>query len=186
MIDYNILADSVDFYSNRGYKYIELPWIIEKDYIEFTYKESNKFILQDNRSLLGSAEQSFIKLYKENRLRGSFQSITPCFRNDNIDEIHQESFMKNEIFVNDYISSDRLLELINECLEFYKKHTNIESIIEAVKTKDEFSLESYDININGIEVGSYGIRTVEDISWIYGTGLALPRFTHTQQRNKIG
>jgi hypothetical protein len=37
--------------------------------------------------------------------------------------------------------------------------------------------DTYDIEINGIEVGSYGIRSVDDVQYIYGTGLALPRYS---------
>jgi hypothetical protein len=34
-----------------------------------------------------------------------------------------------------------------------------------------------DLTINGIEVGSYGKREFKNIKWIYGTGLAEPRFS---------
>ena len=46
-----------------------------------------------------------------------------------------------------------------------------------MQTKDESSLWSEDILINGIEYGSYGIRTFKDFYYIYGTGVALPRFS---------
>ena len=43
----------------------------------------------------------------------------------------------------------------------------------AVKTD-----EGYDLEINGIEVGSYGARYHAKIGWwAYGTGLAEPRYT---------
>jgi hypothetical protein len=34
-----------------------------------------------------------------------------------------------------------------------------------------------DINFNGIEVGSYGIREFEGFKWVYGTGAAEPRLS---------
>jgi hypothetical protein len=37
--------------------------------------------------------------------------------------------------------------------------------------------EGLDLMINDIEIGSYGQRSVAGFSWIYGTGLALPRFS---------
>jgi hypothetical protein len=42
----------------------------------------------------------------------------------------------------------------------------------------------YDLEINGIEVGSYGRREVGDFTWVYGTGLALPRFSQALNRGK--
>jgi hypothetical protein len=36
---------------------------------------------------------------------------------------------------------------------------------------------SYDIMLDGIEIGSYGHRTCLFCNWIYGTGLAEPRFS---------
>jgi hypothetical protein len=30
---------------------------------------------------------------------------------------------------------------------------------------------------NGFELGSYGVRQYHDITWIYGTGIAEPRFS---------
>ena len=40
-----------------------------------------------------------------------------------------------------------------------------------------FGSSSKDININGVEVGSYGCRNFEGNIVQYGTGLALPRIT---------
>lgn len=45
------------------------------------------------------------------------------------------------------------------------------------------SLESFDLMYQNIELGSYGIRKVEEFSFIYGTGLALPRFSYIKNLN---
>lgn len=44
-------------------------------------------------------------------------------------------------------------------------------------TKVEIDEFSYDLEINNIEVGSYGIRQYKNLFWVYGTGLAEPRFS---------
>ena len=44
--------------------------------------------------------------------------------------------------------------------------------VDVVPTK-----EGYDLMINGIEVGSYGLRMGNGYEWVYGTGLAEPRFS---------
>lgn len=42
-----------------------------------------------------------------------------------------------------------------------------------------------DGELNGIEIGSYGYRSYRELHWIYGTGLAEPRFT-LAQKSKAG
>jgi hypothetical protein len=39
----------------------------------------------------------------------------------------------------------------------------------------------HDIELNSIEIGSYGWRQHRDIIWAYGTGLAEPRFSIANQ-----
>jgi hypothetical protein len=58
---------------------------------------------------------------------------------------------------------------------FSRLHNN--SSVDIVATD-----EGYDININGIEVGSYGFREIGDFMWVYGTGLAEPRFSQAVGR----
>ena len=48
----------------------------------------------------------------------------------------------------------------------------VNSNFEIVKTE-----EGLDIELNGIEIGSYGYRSYKDFHWIYGTALAEPRFS---------
>ncbi len=49
-------------------------------------------------------------------------------------------------------------------------------------TKDQIIVEKthlgYDLTIDGHEVGSYGERVVGNHRWVYGTGIADPRFTY--------
>jgi hypothetical protein len=35
----------------------------------------------------------------------------------------------------------------------------------------------YDLELNNIELGSYGVRKYGQLHWVYGTGLAEPRFS---------
>jgi len=182
-MNYKILLDSIEHFKEKDYKEILVPWYVDRKYIEYTFEnvDDYKFKILDNKYLVGSAEQSFIKLMVEDNIYGSYQALTPCFRDDIEDEIHHKSFMKNEIFINDDTSMDRLQELIYNILEFYYKYTN-ECNIEVVETFDKLSLKSFDININGIEVGSYGIREMKGYKWIYGTVLAEPRFSYSLEK----
>ena len=82
--------------------------------------------------------------------------------------------MKVELFQNDEVSEEalkRLVETLHECW-FYE---DLECPFEDLKIID--TPEGYDIELYGIEIGSYGIRRVRGFSWIYGTMLAEPRFS---------
>jgi len=68
--------------------------------------------------------------------------------------------------------------MISNVMDFVKQFG---CTIKLVDTKDDpracQTLESFDIEIDGVEYGSYGLRYHEDIGvWVYGTGVALPRF----------
>jgi hypothetical protein len=43
--------------------------------------------------------------------------------------------------------------------------------LKVIETED-----GWDLELLGIEVGSYGIRRIGDVQYMYGTGLAEPRF----------
>lgn len=101
---------------------------------------------------------------------GRFQSITPCFRDEPFDISHTKYFMKNELIVTNGASHAQLVTLVTIAEEFF----NLESPhAKSVVVKTDVG---YDIYINNIEVGSYGIRTTDFLTWIYGTALAEPRF----------
>jgi aspartyl-tRNA synthetase len=122
---------------------------------------------------------------------GYYFSISPCFRDNEEDEFHFTDFMKLELCIvgpSDESAVSRSLErMIQTCLGFFTKEFKGSTDCRygvaptAVRTKDGF-----DIEINGIEVGSYGFREVKVSGvirrWVYGTGLAEPRFTQVVQR----
>jgi hypothetical protein len=170
IINYQILADAIEFYKINGFQEIPVPWIITEESINITKpidKQSLPFL---NKFLVGSAEQSFLEI--RNTLKpGTYQATTPCFRDEIIDELHHNYFIKTELIEtnpkNPKYSLEYILSTANKFFQQYQQ-THI--------TKTQ---EGYDININNIEVGSYGIRTYKDFTWVYGTGVALPRLQQT-------
>ena len=44
---------------------------------------------------------------------------------------------------------------------------------------------SFDITYKDVELGSYGIRKCDFLTWIYGTGLAEPRLTRVMKKYGI-
>jgi hypothetical protein len=108
---------------------------------------------------------------------GRFQAITPCFRFETHDQFHQKSFIKNELIITDYVDRVHLDIMVSHAQSFFE--SKLEDAVSIVET----SSNSMDIEYKGVELGSYGIRHCEFLSWIYGTGVAEPRFS-TVMRNK--
>lgn len=163
MIDYKLIANSITFYENKGFKRIESPWMVSEkvdnitkpvDRIHFQLKHNDK-------CLVGSGEQSFLYLMIKDFIpNGKYQTVTPCFRYEPFDPYHTKYFMKNELIQTDDVSKRALTRVIEEAAEFYEQYfgRNL-SVIETT--------EGFDIEINGHELGSYGIREHEYLNWIY-------------------
>lgn len=179
-INYNNIADSVNFYKSRRIQYIETPWTVSKDIAAITKPEDKKNdyeIVHNKKVLVASGEQSFLYLSLKGYIpNGIWQTVTPCFRDDLFDLTHVKYFMKNEIFCNDMnITLDNIIET---CLEFYNSKLDNKYI------KVEQIANTYDINFvyknKIIELGSYGTRYHDLCSWHYATACAEPRLSHCQ------
>lgn len=177
MIDYSLIAKSIDFYESFGFKRIETPWTVTEAVCNITKPpEAKAFKLTEkNKVLVGSAEQGFLYLYLKGFLpKGQFQSCGPCFRDESFDNWHTKYFIKNELIKTDDTSKSSLDIVIDNALDFFE--SVIREKCQVIKTFDNyFFCESYDITYNGIELGSYGIRKCDYLKWIYGTALAEPR-----------
>ena len=187
-ISWKVINDAVEFYRHRGYKYIEVPWVVSRtaalSTLASNVPENRIFkILRDGAidgCLVGSAEQSFIQLHFDGHLSldnpGKFVACTPCFRNEpEIDNLHQQTFMKVELFSNisDHYKASEIM--IDDATDFFRCFTFARNIKKIMTT------EGYDLEIAGIEVGSYGMRQyITDswhLQWVCGTGVAEPRFS---------
>lgn len=182
LIDWNLLSKAVCFYSQAGFIETETPYAVPIQYHYTKPHDNQSFVLkeglfkEEHHELVGSAEQGFIYLLLNDKIETNQRlfSVTPCFRFDTYDKLHQPWFMKLELF--HYSNSiEDLFFMLNIALEFYQN--NSQHKVNIVQT----SLTSYDLEINQIEIASFGFRTVEKETFIYGTGLALPRFSMTQK-----
>lgn len=181
MINYTRLADAFEFYHMAGYNKVEAPWQITKDVDNYTKPDDSEHLeLSVNNGLVmvASAEQSFLQLRVDGKLpNGTYQAITPCFRDEPYDEWHQMMFMKLELInIGDtpFIEED-VLEIVNDAQTYFEYAGAKCSVI-----KTDESQFSYDIihTPTGVELGSYGMRYHPDVGyWIYGTGIAEPRFS---------
>lgn len=173
-IDYHKIADAIDFYQDLGYSYIEVPWIVSRESHDITGKGYSDF-----SSFLGthvaSAEQSFLELITNNELDpGRYLACSPCFRDDDTSQLYNKWFMKVELI--NYLGKiksetpDLVKSMIRQAYCFFERYLDI-------------TVEKTDIGLDivsdcGVELGSYGFRTHNDFSWVYGTGVAEPRLSH--------
>lgn len=200
-IDYIALGNAMSYYKSMGYEQIEVPWAVPLDDIMLTCPmptyATHAPDLAPNDYLVGSAEQGFLYLDRRGLLVKNKQYVacTPCFRNDAADEWHQPYFMKIELYhamPSEYmhdadflvkgILENTLKSMIQIASNFFQRYEpmlnllitqNVRSV-KCVKTD-----QGYDLEYDGIEFGSYGIRKdiENNLCWIYGTGLAEPRFS---------
>jgi len=176
MINYKIIADSIDFYSKFGFKRIEAPWTVSEAVDDIT-KPSERIHMQlkhNDKCLVASGEQSFLYLYCKDFLPlGKYQTVTPCFRYEQFDGMHMKNFIKNELIITDDVTEKQLNIMVGAALEFFSQY---------VDCHIEKTDEGYDIiSDNGYELGSYGIRSCDYLKWIYGTGVAEPRLSRVMQ-----
>ena len=182
MIDYARLGRSVDFYRtlDNPFMPIEVPWTVATAIADITKPEGRtNFVIEGkSKALVASGEQGFLYLALKGFLPdGRYQAITPCFRDEPFDVTHTKYFMKNELIIVAKDQSRIQLEfalqgLVRNAQEFFERETTL-----PVSLSTAGPTEEIDIFVNGHEVGSYGIRSTSFLTWIYGTGLAEPRFS---------
>lgn len=187
MIDYALLDKSIQHYEKYDFIRIESPWLVT-DYVDQITRPKDAIpyhIPNKNKNFVASGEQSLLYLYlKEYLPMGRFQTITPCLRNDPFDLTHTKYFMKNELIITDKVSEETLDFMMHRALEFFRKEVSQQVV--PLKTDD-----GYDLMLGDVELGSYGIRHTEFLSWVYGTGCAEPRTSRaiyglSQERNQEG
>ena len=174
-IEWDRLARTVDHFKTQGWTYVEVPWVVPHEIIKATCPQERWTVSSNLGDLVGSAEQSFLHLTTEGFLPpGRYVSCTPCFRNeDQVDWLRQKTFMKVELFANDDVDDEAVFSLTQEVCRFYETLIGDLSSLLTVQKMDD---GSYDIELGGIEVGSYGLREHAGQRWMYGTAMAQPRF----------
>lgn len=171
---FNLFQEARAFYSEYGFKYIETPWYVSRKSIDLTRPDGviPHTINYPGWSayLVGSAEQGFLHIYDQLEKGKPYMSITPCFRDDKEDELHQRYFMKLELFMKGGSYSD---------CDFFKEEAGAFFQSQGVETytlrtaEDSYDLITLD---SRIELGSYYHREIPNYKWACGTGLAQPRF----------
>jgi hypothetical protein len=187
MIDYALLGKAIDYYDSQGFLRIETPWLVSKDIADLTKPlDASTYIVQKDvetkqKAFVASGEQSFLYLINKGHMpsSGRYQTVTPCLRDDAWDTTHMKNFVKLELIEystdNNINDVARVKRMIDQALGFFSKHVDNTAL--SVVNYSTATTLSYDINLNDIEIGSYGYRKCSFCNWIYGTGIAEPRFS---------
>jgi hypothetical protein len=180
MIDYGLVGQAQTFYKALGYINLDLPWLVSPQAIVATLPAGKKIFQSNFGCLVGSGEQSFIQMMMDGTLKpGKYQTTTPCFRDEEpISEFSRLNFLKTELiwYMPDVELKVAYDKVLNDALSCFFEISHADTL-DAVQTS-----EGFDICCNGIELGSYGVRKMGEHTWVFGTGLAEPRFSMTVNR----
>lgn len=170
-IDYAKIASGQDYYTKLGYEEIAVPWIISFEPYNATRPPHRKEFYCLDGYLNASGEQSFLELMIQGVSLTKHYCITPCFRDEPvIDATHHRSFIKLEL-INTDATQENLKQMIADAVTFFSRYTSVQ----VIATNNEGTAFDIIDSHHHIELGSYGIRTYNEYTWIYGTGIALPR-----------
>lgn len=188
-----MLAYACAHYESHGFTTIDVPWVVTPEVSAITSADTS-YVLRSGHVMVGSAEQSFLQQmispvsgYPEIEHGSAYQAITPCFRGDTPDELHQQQFVKLELFQSGAYKDELLRKLVcvkslamslfEELIQEFTGEQRYRLLVSAALTgEDSFDINLSRFNRPSIELGSYGVRTSGDRHWLYATGLALPRF----------
>lgn len=198
-INYEYLGKAANIYQSLGYQRIEVPWWATSDIVNLTKPAGakNYEILSNDKCLVASGEQSFLYLANKGQLpAGRYQTVTPCFRNESYDSYHSKQFLKLELIeLMEYGPNMRSINsMVAEIAEharamflsLIKEHDSSidESRIDIIRVDNPDPIRLSDqldvvfkLNDKQVELGSYGMRQVSFATWVFGTGIAEPRFS---------
>lgn len=182
---FQLMHTAIRWWQSKGFHYVDLPWIVPQRYSDATRPPTARDISTPQGSFVASGEQSFLYLWENEILPRDpvpgFIGWTPCLRDELVlDEHHQHGFMKAEWFVplapdqEHYLSLAKLIKLQVEMFEFVAGRALDKTGYLELQQESPLQL---DLVLSGIEVGSYGVRSFNGAAYIYGTALALPRFS---------
>lgn len=181
------LGRALNFYQTVGFEYAECPWMVDPVYLMATCPHERYMVNSDVGALVGSAEQSFIALDAEGGLPpGRYVGYTPCFRPETEDHWHQKGFNKVELYRTDSVAPWVVMEVLSSAMTFFKGELHRAGLPTNEVTIRETG-DGFDLEIAGVEVGSYGKRewtapSGRVLKWVYGTGCAEPRLTKAIDR----
>jgi hypothetical protein len=158
------MARCMAFWQAQGYAAVSLPWIAHPDYTEATCPPGGRPqpTLGLGR-LVASGEQSFLQMAHRKQLPDApaYVGWSPCVRHEPVyDETHHLYFMKVELFapVVDWQAVDVVNEMLHGSQLWMEEELRVAGLASSHLTLREVAQDQWDLEIAGLEVGSYGLR----------------------------
>lgn len=190
VVDYGLLGRAVELYRGLGFEQVEVPWRVSDEVKAATTPTESRPMWVDfdartqsppsrPRVLVGSAEQGFLAVASRLHNQRRYMAVSPCFRDGEVDDgLHFCDFVKLELWrrVDGSVVGDLHVDVM---------WTAARQVFEELSGRRDFVVETtkegFDLTLAGVEIGSYGERRAHVdgamVHWVYGTGLALPRFS---------
>ncbi len=172
-----------------GFRFVNLPWVVAPVYSQATRPAWVAPVMTSQGEFVGSGEQSFLQLHVRKQLPPApgYVGWTPCLREEpEFDALHHLGFLKAELFVP---VEDRsqvhvvLQQMLARQKAAFEALAHTAGVTGPVRVSEEqLGPAEVDLVIGGVEVGSYGVRRMDDWLYVYGTALALPRFRQALHR----
>lgn len=164
-----------------GAAWVDLPWTVPLQFIQATRPELSfgQDVATPRGMLVASGEQAFLWLDSQDMMQPRCHvGWTPCFRDEPvIDQWHRYAFIKLEAYrplAKHEHQKSVLMALVDQAQGHFERWSGRNA------RQRWFRDGTCDIEIDGREVGSYGVRshpTIEGREYVFGTALAEPRFS---------
>lgn len=171
-IDWSRLARALAHFESVGFRRMELPWYAPREVCGVTCPDPRAMFPIAGEVLVGSGEQAFMHEQFAGRLAdGDYVALTPCFRHEpEFSDLKLPAFAKVELYAAGRAGRGAALRLAEVAADYMRRCEELDPIL--VETEEGFDLE-----VAGIEIGSYAERRRGEEEWACGTGLAEPRFS---------
>lgn len=176
------LARALAFYQSQGFELVELNWHASADVCLWTSPSAERMYPFDQDALVGSAEQAFMQAQVDGLLvpGQGYVALTPCFRREPVvSDTHRLQFMKVELYVPGEASPACERRLATHAKAFMATEGANATCVATAPA-------GLDLEVAGVEVGSYVARSHGKHLWTCGTGLAEPRFSLALARDGLG
>lgn len=176
------LGQMMNLWQSAGAVFIPLPWMASQEAVDATRppeRAPNTDIQTPFGFLVASGEQAFMDMASTLQEKQIYIGWSPCFRHEpSFDATHHYYFLKAEAFVRCSSSQaplevDRVRNIAMLGFKTLLRLSNTNAQLEFRQT----AIHAYDIECNGIEVGSYGYRNYNGQTYVFATALAEPRWS---------
>jgi hypothetical protein len=183
------LQRTLDYWKQQhAFQVVPLPWMAPESAMAHTRPlfgpGPGLEPATDVGALVASAEQAFMWLQAQGLLAHEAQGYigwTPCFRNEqHYDAYHHHYFLKAELFETaGDAPHQQLRRMVDRVKAAWQQLARQEGGPRHHREEVSTGTDSLDLYVQGVELGSYGVRPrlAHEGHYLYGTALAEPRWS---------